>query len=174
MQGYCETAQILEGNQIWQAACNGGVQFTRHDVWLRCWYLHLLLLIMIYYYASIFIIYFIGFWNDASYDFYSGKSKKTSLEVIVSPDKDNINEVQNNLLDLLLIKNKLERPYPKYHRCSLTEIRHNNKTKRNDLGPLLLTWINFNPSMDKWLHPLYCVGWNYLAIPKLWSLGMDK
>ena len=47
------------------------------------------------------------------------------------------------------------------------------------LGPLLLTWFNFNPSMDKQLHPLWSVGWNYLSIPKLqrcnrWSLGMDK
>ena len=33
--------------------------------------------------------------------------------------------------------------------------------------------------MDKQLHPLQCVGWNYLSIPKLqclhrWSLGLDK
>ena len=45
--------------------------------------------------------------------------------------------------------------------------------------PLLLTWFNFNPSKDKYLHPLYTVGWNYLSIPKLqwlhrWILGMDK
>ena len=44
------------------------------------------------------------------------------------------------------------------------------------LWPLLLTWFNFNPSMDKWLHPLYCVGWTHLSFPKLqrcpcsWSL----
>ena len=35
------------------------------------------------------------------------------------------------------------------------------------------------PSMDKWLHPSQCVGWNVLSIPKIqrlhrWSLGMDK
>ena len=46
-------------------------------------------------------------------------------------------------------------------------------------GPLLLTWINFNHSMDKQLHTLKSVGWNYLSIPKLQrlqqlSLGMDK
>ena len=34
-------------------------------------------------------------------------------------------------------------------------------------------------SMDMYLHPLCCVGWNYLSIPKLqrlhrWSLGMDE
>ena len=45
-------------------------------------------------------------------------------------------------------------------------------------GPLL-TWFNFNPSVDKYLHPLWSVGWNYLPIPKRqqcnhWSLGMDK
>ena len=48
-----------------------------------------------------------------------------------------------------------------------------------ELGPLLLTWINFNPSMGKWFHPLWSVRWNYLPIPKLqrlhrWSLGLDK
>ena len=51
---------------------------------------------------------------------------------------------------------------------------------RNETTPL---WgeqpVTGNPSMDKWLHQLYIVGWNYLAIPKLrwcihWSLGMDK
>ena len=47
------------------------------------------------------------------------------------------------------------------------------------LGPLLLTWFNFNPSMHKYLHPVLRVGWSYLSIPKLqrcnrWSLGMDK
>ena len=45
--------------------------------------------------------------------------------------------------------------------------------------PSLLTWFDFNPSMDKQLHPLQHVGWNFLFIPKLqrlhrWSLGMDK
>ena len=35
------------------------------------------------------------------------------------------------------------------------------------LGPILLTWFDFNPSMDKYLHPLSCMGWNYLSIPKL-------
>ena len=48
-----------------------------------------------------------------------------------------------------------------------------------DLLPLLLTWFNVNPSMDKQLHPLQTVGWKYLSIPKLqwlhrWSLGMDE
>ena len=33
-------------------------------------------------------------------------------------------------------------------------------------GPLLLTWINFNPSMDKWSHAQYSVGGNYISIPK--------
>ena len=46
-------------------------------------------------------------------------------------------------------------------------------------GPLLLTWINFNPSMAKYLHPILSVGWNYISIHKLqrrsrWSLWMDK
>ena len=46
------------------------------------------------------------------------------------------------------------------------------------LGTLLLTWINFNPSMDKYSHAQLSVGWNCLSIPKLqwlhhWSLGMD-
>ena len=34
------------------------------------------------------------------------------------------------------------------------------------LGPLLLTMFNLNPRMDNQLHPLYCVGWNHLSIPK--------
>ena len=39
--------------------------------------------------------------------------------------------------------------------------------------------VNFNPSMDKWLHLLWSVGWNHLSIPKHqqcshWSLRMDK
>ena len=47
------------------------------------------------------------------------------------------------------------------------------------LWPLLLTWFNFNPSMDKLLHAQKSVGWNYLSIPKLqrlhcWNLGLDK
>ena len=33
-----------------------------------------------------------------------------------------------------------------------------------------LTWINWN-CMDKWLHPLWNVGWNYLSIPKLQRNG---
>ena len=32
------------------------------------------------------------------------------------------------------------------------------------MEPLLLTWNNLNPSMDKKLHPLQNVGWNYLSI----------
>ena len=46
-------------------------------------------------------------------------------------------------------------------------------------GPPLLTWFNSDSSMDTLLHAQWCVGWNYLPIPKLqwcnhWSLGMDK
>ena len=33
-------------------------------------------------------------------------------------------------------------------------------------GPLLLTWISFNPSRDEQFYPLYTVGWNYSTIPK--------
>ena len=32
------------------------------------------------------------------------------------------------------------------------------------MDPLLLAWFNFNPSMDKYLHPLQCVGLNYLSL----------
>ena len=47
-----------------------------------------------------------------------------------------------------------------------------------DLWPFLLTWINLNPGMDKYLHPLWSVGWNDLSITKpqrlhRWILGMD-
>ena len=39
--------------------------------------------------------------------------------------------------------------------------------------------INFDESMDKYLHLLQIVGWNHLSIPKLqqlhhWSLKIDK
>ena len=49
----------------------------------------------------------------------------------------------------------------------------------NIRGLLLLTWINFNPSMNKWPQAQWSLCWNYLSIPKLqwlhrWSLGMDK
>ena len=45
--------------------------------------------------------------------------------------------------------------------------------------PFLLIWVHFNPSMDKYSHAKYSVGWNYLSMPKLqrlyrWSLVMDK
>ena len=40
-------------------------------------------------------------------------------------------------------------------------------------------WVNWQkrekgPSMDKWLHPLWSVGWNYLSIPKLQWCNQDK
>ena len=47
-------------------------------------------------------------------------------------------------------------------------------------GTPLLTWFNLSPSMDKYSHARYSVGWNYLSIPKLQrckfggSLEMDK
>ena len=48
-----------------------------------------------------------------------------------------------------------------------------------DVEPFLLTWFKFNSSMDKYLHPLQYMRWNYLPISKLqrwnhWSLGMDE
>ena len=57
------------------------------------------------------------------------------------------------------------------HSNSYHSLRH--------LGPFLRAWINFNPSMDKWLYPLQRVRWNYLSFPKLqWcsckNLGMAK
>ena len=47
------------------------------------------------------------------------------------------------------------------------------------LGPELLTWINLNPSMDKYSHAEWSVGWKQVSIPKhqrlhRWSLGRDK
>ena len=44
-------------------------------------------------------------------------------------------------------------------------------------GPLLQTWINFNPSMGKSSHIQYSVGSSYLSIPKLEQLhclGMHR
>ena len=51
------------------------------------------------------------------------------------------------------------RPLDQCSRCSSTTNYH--------YGLHLLTWINFNLSMDKWVHPLWYVKWNYLSIPKL-------
>ena len=47
------------------------------------------------------------------------------------------------------------------------------------LGPLLSTWFNFSPGLDKQLNPLQSEGWNYLFIRRLqrcnsWSLGNNK
>ena len=46
-------------------------------------------------------------------------------------------------------------------------------------GPFLLTWVNFNHSIDKKLHPLWSVGRNYLSLPNRqrcshWNLETDK
>ena len=46
----------------------------------------------------------------------------------------------------------------------------------SDISHPSLTWFNFDPSMDEWLHPSYIVRWNHWSIPKLqrcshWSLG---
>ena len=40
--------------------------------------------------------------------------------------------------------------------CNLTleQIKRLYDVLRCDLGPLLLTWLNYNHSLDKWLHPL--------------------
>ena len=36
-------------------------------------------------------------------------------------------------------------------------------------GPLfLITWNNFTPKMNKWLHSLCSVGWNYWSSPKIY------
>ena len=37
----------------------------------------------------------------------------------------------------------------------------------NNLGLLSLTPVNFDSNMDKWLHQLSSVGWDYLSIPNL-------
>ena len=34
-------------------------------------------------------------------------------------------------------------------------------------GLFILAWIDVYPNMDKWLHTLKCMAWNYLIIPKL-------
>ena len=49
-----------------------------------------------------------------------------------------------------------------------------------EINRILQHWlINLNPSMDKWLHPLLSMRWNYLFISKFqrlhrWNLRMDK
>ena len=40
------------------------------------------------------------------------------------------------------------------------------KNVGQQLGPRLLTWVNFNSSMHKQSQPTWNVGWNYLSIPK--------
>ena len=50
---------------------------------------------------------------------------------------------------------------------------------KQSLKLFLTNYIDFNPSMDKWVHSLWSVGSNYLSIPKLQrcnrlSLGKDK
>ena len=37
--------------------------------------------------------------------------------------------------------------------------------KQCDIWSLLLTWFNFNPSLDMWLQLLEKAVWNYLSIP---------
>ena len=64
-------------------------------------------------------------------------------------------------------------------KLSIINVRGNVFWSKLHLCPILLTWFNFNPSMDKESHALLSVGWNYLSIPKLqrcnrWNLGMDK
>ena len=66
------------------------------------------------------------------------------------------------------------RPKLKY-KLLLNNARNDNDTQES----LLMTWINLNSNMDKWLYTLQSVGWNYLSIHKLqllyrWSLEMDK
>ena len=34
------------------------------------------------------------------------------------------------------------------------------------LGPVLLTWVHFNPTMDMKSHVQLSLGWNYLSMPK--------
>ena len=51
--------------------------------------------------------------------------------------------------------------------------------KVSHLVPSLLTWIDFNPSTDKWSHVKQSVEWDYLSIPNPqrlhhWGLVMDK
>ena len=41
------------------------------------------------------------------------------------------------------------------------------RARKDHLGPLLLTWVNFHPSMGKQLRPLQSAEWNYFSIPKL-------
>ena len=43
--------------------------------------------------------------------------------------------------------------------------------RQSDKGPFLLGYMNFNPSINKQLHPLKSAGWNYLSIPKISTVG---
>ena len=68
------------------------------------------------------------------------------------------------------------------HHCNTVELLTHFTAYRLVGGyqwPLLLTWFNFNPRMDKQSHAQWSVRRNNLSIPKLqrckrWSLGMDN
>ena len=67
----------------------------------------------------------------------------------------------------------------KYVKAMITKVIKHFGYVFADEGPLLLTWFNFNSSMDSNFIPGKSVGWNYLSIPKLprlhrWSLLMDN
>ena len=69
-----------------------------------------------------------------------------------------------------------------FHTSSLCDSRRiwpcfNGSTRHVTCGhqwPLLLRWFNFNASMDKWLHQLKSVGWNYLNSCTVEVCKMDK
>ena len=51
------------------------------------------------------------------------------------------------------IKARDKKLYPADNmRCNYLSLRLMQASGTAVLYPLLLTWINFNPSMDKWLH----------------------
>ena len=49
---------------------------------------------------------------------------------------------------------------------------YGNPCKRQE--PILVAFINFNFSMDKWSHEQQSVEWNYLSIPQLQLLKFGK
>ena len=107
--------------------------------------------------------------NNVNYKSFSNTGTRTYLSVmhIVSPSSDrsilwaNIitagDEVATLLLGRCRVDCKLVRG--SYHRVQLSCCPE----------PLLPTWINFNPSMEKNLHPLQNVRWNYYIHYKVWA-----
>ena len=84
----------------------------------------------------------------------------------------NIKIIWVSLAFLIITQYKNITPYGNenhYLKCPSHQVHNRPKKKLYDqcketscFGTLLLAWFNLNPSMDKQLHPLWSVVWNYI------------